>query len=488
MSNREKNKEEEYQPKRFRDEKPLRQKLTEKANKAEDAPDAAAPQEEAAPLQEAPAPDTEAADVQQAEQPPVDPDTVFDYVVPQETFKQHAKRKHRSTHTGKTKIATEEEIDNAVDGYIFMNMKKRRRKHRSHHHHHRRWRRIPLWLRIVIIVVAVILALLIALAGAYLVLNEMGRSAMHSYEDISIVTPTEDASGEELADVMDNGRTIVYDGKTYEFNEDIISVAFIGADEGQGEDVGLNMADAIYIMTVDAKTGRVVILGVSRDTMAYVNLYSANGNYIDSERMQIAYSYAYGSDVVTGGDNTVTSLSRLFFGLPLKNYFAINLDALTTLNDTIGGVTLTSSMTFVSPIDGRTVNAGDTVTLHGKEAERYVRARDTEVLASNNDRMQRQVEYIRGFISSVIPAAKKDLSIVTDLYKAVQVNSDTTLNMSKITYIASTALSKINSAADIEYVSLTGEITAGEHAEMNLTDDEVLRTMLDIFYTPVAPR
>lgn len=425
-----------------------------------------------------------AADTEAAEEGSVDPDTVFDYVVPTETFKQHAKRKHKSTHSGKTKIATEEEMEEAVDGYIFMSRKKGK-KRKSHHRHHR-WRHLALWKKIVIIVVAVILALLIALAGTYLVLNEIGRRGMHHYDEIEIVPPTEDESGNDVIAVDNSGRVITYDGISYEFNDDILSIAFIGADEGSGTDAGLNMADAIYILTVDAKTGKVVILGISRDTMADVDLYSAAGRYIDTERMQMAYSYAYGNDSVTGGQNTATSLSRLFFGLPLENYFAINMNALTTLNDTIGGVTLTSSMTFTSPIDGRTIYEGDTVTLHGKEAEYYVRTRDISQLDSNNDRMQRQQEYIRAFISSIVPAAKQDLSTVTNLYNEININSETNLDLPKMTYIASTALTKLNSAADIQYVSLLGEITEGEHAEMNITDEAAIRTMLDIFYKPLA--
>ncbi|MBR1533963.1 MAG: LCP family protein, partial [Ruminococcus sp.] len=272
----------------------------------------------------------------------------------------------------------------------------------------------------------------------------------------------------------------------YELNDDIVSLTFIGADAGDGDNSHLQMADAIYILALDTKTGGVKILGISRDTMADVDLYSDEGKFIDTERLQMAFSYAYGSDTVTGGRNTATSLSRLFYGLPFNDYFAINMNALITLNDTIGGVTLTSSMTFRSPIDGRTISEGETVTRHGKEADYYVRHRDTERLDSNNDRMQRQQEYIRAFIGSVIPAAKKDISVVSNLYNEIQVNSDSTLDLSKMTYLASTAVSKLNSATDIEYLSLRGEITEGEFAEMNVDNKTTIRTMLDVFYKPLA--
>ena len=55
-----------------------------------------------------------------------------------------------------------------------------------------------------------------------------------------------------------------------------------------------------------------------------------------------------------------------------------------------------------------------------------------------------------------------------------------------MTYIASTALTKLRSASDIEYVALPGTITEGEYAELNPSNEDTIRTMLDVFYTPLA--
>lgn len=413
------------------------------------------------------------------------PDEPFEYVIPKETFKQHYSRKHVSEHSGNTKTASKEEQQEADEGYIFISGK-RRRKHRKHHRRHHKFKHLRTWQKVLIIAAAIILALVIAVSGTFLILREIGRRSMHNYDDFDVTTPTADEKGNEIIKVDNSGRVITYNGVSYELNEDVISVTFIGADEGTGDNADLQMADAIYTLALDTETGDMKILGISRDTMADVDLYSEQGKFIDTERMQMAFSYAYGSDKVTGGMNTMTSISRLFYGLPVDDYFAINMNALITLNDTIGGVTLTSSMTFTSPIDGRTINEGETVTLHGKEADYYVRHRDTKKLDSNNERMERQQEYIQAFLSSIIPAAKKDISVVTKLYDEIKVNSDTSLDLAKITYIASTAATKLNSASDIDYISLRGKITEGEYAEMNLTNEETMKAMLEVFYTPLA--
>ena len=415
------------------------------------------------------------------------PDEAFEYVVPKETFKQHMRRKHRSReHEGGTKTATEEERQEAEAGFVFATPRKRRQHRHSKRRRHRRFRHLRLWQRILIIIAALVLTIAIVLGSTYLILNEIGRRSMHNYNDIELVVPEKDESGEEIIQADKKGRVITYDGVSYEFNDDLMYVTFIGADEGTGDNAELQMSDAIYIMAADTETGKVKILGISRDTMADVDLYSEEGSFIETQRMQMAFTYAYGGGKVTGGKNTTTSLERLFYGLPFENYFAINMNALITLNDTIGGVTLVSSMTFTSPIDGRTISEGETVTLHGKEAERYVRSRDTEKLDSNNDRMQRQQEYIRAFMESLVPAAKKDISVISDLYNEIKVNSDTTLDLSKMTYIASTALTKLKNASDIEYVSLPGTITEGKYAELNVSNKDAIRTMLDVFYKPLA--
>lgn len=413
------------------------------------------------------------------------PVETFDYVVPQESYKKHRSHRHSSQHTGRTKTASKEELEAADEGYVFPTSGKHGRRHR--HRHRRHWfKHQPRWKKVLIVVASIILALVIAFGGTFLILREIGRRSMHNYDDFAVTTPSSDESGNEIVKVDNSGRVITYNGVSYQLNEDLINIVFIGVDEGSDENADLKMADAIYTMAFDTKTGSVKVLSISRDTMADVDLYSEQGKFIDTERMQLAFSHAYRGENVTGGKNTTTSISRLFYGLPLENYFAINMDALITLNDTVGGVTLTSSMTFTSPVDGRTINEGESVTLHGKEADYYVRTRDISKLDSNNARMTRQQEYIRAFMSAVVPAVKKDPSVVTKLYGEITSNSETSLDLAKITYIASAAASKLRSASDIEYVSLKGEITKGKYAEMNVTNEEALKTMLGVFYKPLA--
>lgn len=405
-------------------------------------------------------------------------DDTLDYVMP------HRHRKHRHHHHSSHSHSSdseesEDDVDFVVpddnpDHYVQLQQNPKPKKKSKAK-------------KIIITILCVILALIVAAGSTFFIMREIGRSKMHNYDKIEINAPDKDESGNAIDTLDATGRVIKYNGVSYAFNENIASIVFIGTDEGTTRVNKSQMGDAIYALAIDTKSGDIKILGISRDTLSDVDVYSEEGKFIDTEKLQMAYAYAYSSDAVTGGQNTLTSISRLFYGLPLNDYFAINLDALTTLNDAIGGVTLTSSMTFVSPEDGRTIYEGQTVTLHGEEAERYVRSRDTSQLESNNDRMQRQQEYIKAFITSIFPAAKKDISVVSNLYSAIKENSDTTLDLTKITYLASTALSHMNKASDIEYINLKGKISLkGENAQLKVSNEDAIKTMLDIFYTPIS--
>lgn len=347
------------------------------------------------------------------------------------------------------------------------------------------------WKKILIIAVTIPLVLIIGLVSTFFIMREIGRQSIQNKKPVEIVLPSEDESGNpiELGDKY--GRIINYEGTSYIYNNDIITLTFIGADNGHKDKTAadstdeMRMADAIYVFAIDTKTDKVKVLNISRDLMTDVDIYSVNGTLIRTEETQIAYSNAYHAAGKSGGDNTVKSVSRLLFGLPLENYFELNLGGVSTLNDAVGGVTVTSSLAFKSPEDKRMINEGDVVTLHGKEAEVYARRRDIKELDSNNKRMQRQQEYIMAFLSSIVPAAKKDLSIIPNLYNAIKDNSDTSLNASELVYIASYAATNLKSLSDVQFYKFKGNITAGKNAEMRVTTEEVLRTMLDVFYKPL---
>lgn len=379
-----------------------------------------------------------------------------------------------SMHSGRTKNNNTPEAEReAMDGYVFKtphkSKKRRRRKHRT------------LAVRIVTIALIVILGLAILTGGTYFILRQIGDAQLHNYEDVSIEVSDDRGISSQDLQILNEGKEITYNGEIYVLNEDVISFVLIGVDQSMEDDEAM-MSDAIYIVAIDTRTNRISMIPVSRDTIADVDVYSEQGSFIDTEKRQLSYAYSFYGAGKNGAENTTAALSKLFYGMPFRNYFAIDLDAFVTLNDSVGGVTLTPTMTFTSPIDGSVIQEGESTTLFGKEAERYIRSRDLSELDSNNDRMNRQIQYIQAFLDAAVPAARADISIVPDLYNTIKNNSETSITVPQMTYLASTALSMISDPSQIEYKNIKGEMKEGEHAEFYPDDQSVLETMLDVFY------
>lgn len=414
-------------------------------------------------------------------------DDEFGYVIPRESWKVHHK-KSKKIHKKKMKsrIRSKEadrlspdEKDAMSEGYIFYEHAKKSR------HKKRRRKHMAKGKKIAIIIVSIILGLAIIAASSFLILKEVGASQMHTLDtdDLDLSIPTKVA--EEEVDVSDNGETIKYNGHTYKINKKISTVCLMGIDQKTTEASDEN-ADFVNLCAIDETNKKISIIPISRETMCEINIYTDDGMYIGQDVKQLCLAFGYGNDPKQRAENVTTAVSRLCYNIPIASYFTIDLVAIPILNDDVGGVSVTPNFSFVSPEDGRQINEGESVILHGMEADTYVRHRDTSVLDSNVDRMARQQEYIKSFLSTLVPAAKSDLSVVTDLYSTVTEHSVSNLTLPKILYLASSSLDLITSSNDIEFKSISGETVKGPiNAEFHPDEKDLLETILSVFYSQV---
>ena len=202
------------------------------------------------------------------EKPAAADEDTFDYIIPANPGKKKKrKRKHRLRSSASEKSTLQIEREEDVDGYVFGSSSGKSRSHGHGSKHH--GKRISGWKKALIIAGSVILALVIVFGATFLIMREIGRSHMHDLDNAEIVTPTEDDS---IVSVDPMGQIINYKGKSYELNKDLFSITVIGTDLSDTQGYDSNMGDAIYILTVDTKTGKIKILGVSRDTMADVDV------------------------------------------------------------------------------------------------------------------------------------------------------------------------------------------------------------------------
>ncbi len=404
------------------------------------------------------------------EQPTELDDSSFDYVLPV------VKDKKSENERKKKASKYEKQYSEDADDFCFAkpyNSKKEKKKRK---------------LKTLSIVFGSIAAVLVLIVSTLGIFSIIGRSSMHNYDEMNIEFPTDIIKN---IDSVDNaGKTIVYKGSTYKFNEKVATVTFMGIDTKDFEHpervVGEGgQADAIYIGVIDTSTNKLTILGVSRDTMVDVNIYNKDGKFVNTENMQICLSYAYGDGAHTSCENTLISLERLFYGMQYDTYFSFDTRSLETLTDAVGGVTVTALTEFYSENYKRTIKAGEEITLYGHDATMYTRSRDINELDSNNDRMARQNQFIKAFIKTTWDSIKSNPKTILDLYNTVADNSTTNLTTSKMVYLATKAISGLDSYTDINYVNLKGEIKKGEYAEFHPDEEALMETLLDLFYIKV---
>ena len=335
---------------------------------------------------------------------------------------------------------------------------------------------------IAVLVIFGILVLLLATAvGAYFYLNKKGEAQLKKNQSIASITAPEEATSE------DDGKTIVYNGAKYKYNEDNINILFMGVDrdmQDTGEKViGENgQADVLIWAALDSKTGHLSLINISRDAMVDVNKYNVEDKYLGTDKMQLCLAYSYGDGKEKSCENTLQSVSRLMYGMPVNAYVAIDYSAIAPLNDAIGGVTV-NVLEDLTQSDSA-LKAGETVTLHGEQAQTYVRSRNTEVLDSNNQRMERQKQYIDAFLQQAISQTKKNLTLPVTLYNDVSDYMVTNISASEVTHLATLMIQNGVSGGDI--LTVPGEVTQGDvYAEFNPDDKELYKLILSVFYKEI---
>lgn len=276
------------------------------------------------------------------------------------------------------------------------------------------------------------------------------------------------------------GDTITYNGKKYELNKHMATVAFIGFD-GRDNDDGTQkgQSDTVMVVALNTDTGEARGIVIPRDSMVAVDTYS-NGSFAGQVTEQLCLQFAYGTD----GDNSsalaAAAASRVLDNIPVDYYYTLNIEGVAPINDSIGGVTLVPTQT----VPGTSVVEGQETTLFGKMAEKYVQWRDTSVLTSSLDRTTRQVSYLQAFASKVLSSAKSNPAALISLYQTMDDYTWTNLGLDEFSYLATTMLEHGLTSFDV--VTLQGTMQQGDtFAEFYLDQDNVKQTVVDTFYHPV---
>lgn len=357
--------------------------------------------------------------------------------------------------------------------------------HSSGHHHYsshrhsskkrRRKKKMNKSLKVFLIILLIIALLISSLGGTYAYLKNQGKNDFTS----AVIS---DNNHEEI---------ITYKGHKYAFNENVVSIAFMGVDQrdlqSKRDADFVGCADADVVVTVDTSDGTVKIINIPRDTMVDIDVYNDTGVFLSTDNVQLCLAYAYGDGKTKSCENVTKAISRILYNVPINKYFALDLEGVAPINDAIGGVTLEAQYS----VPDKGIEKGKKVTLKGDMAEAYVRTRDMDYLEASLNRSARIEQYVKAFAQQLIPAVKKDFGVVTKLYNTASKYSQTNITLNNATYLASTVLDK--GIDSFETYTITGSMTETKHtkypdaviAEFTPDEDSVMEAVLNTYYVQI---
>ncbi|MGN0493366.1 MAG: LCP family protein [Acutalibacteraceae bacterium] len=278
--------------------------------------------------------------------------------------------------------------------------------------------------------------------------------------------------------------TVELYGQSYVLNEDIETVLVMGLDKFDGDidNTSYNndqQADFLMLFVFDNKNKECTALQINRDTMTEINILGVAGQKIDTETKQIALSHTYGNGKQVSCRNTADAVSGLLYGVKIDRYLSVTMDAVPVFNDMVSGVTVEVLDDFTGIDD--TLVKGETVTLMGEQALRYVRTRYGMEDSTNEHRMKRQQQYIRGLYEKTKETVSQDESFIAEatLRLSDYMVSNCTVNQLE-TLFGKISSYKFNGISNIEGESQKGE----EFIEFYPDEESLKKLVVELFYKP----
>lgn len=201
-----------------------------------------------------------------------------------------------------------------------------------------------------------------------------------------------------------NEATVTYDGTVYRQRKNLTSILLMGIDHDSGETGG--QADFLQLIVIDDTARTLKRLSIDRDTMTPITVLGVLGNRSGVRTAQVSLSHGFGDGKEQSCELTAEAVSNLLLGMPIEYYMALNLDGIAALNDMAGGVTVTLADDFST--QDPTMTQGTTLTLHGDQAEIYVRSRRDVGVGTNEARMARQEQYVTKLFAQLDTQMRSD--------------------------------------------------------------------------------
>lgn len=269
--------------------------------------------------------------------------------------------------------------------------------------------------------------------------------------------------------------------ETPKLKENLESILVLGLDKNEYPDdsrayINDMQADFNLLLVIDHNTNTCSPLLLNRDTMTEITRLGVFGGEAGTFTGQLALAHTYGSGGSDSCLNAKKAVSNLLGGVSIDHYMSFTMDSVPTVNDAVGGVTVTVLDDFG---DNPDLVKGEEVTLKGENALVYVRARKNAGDQTNLSRMKRQEQYMTALMGKLMEAAKAGSDFLTKLTLKLGDSFQTDYSVNQLQ-----SLEELLLDAKIEpFMTIDGQAKKGEEfMEYYVDTDSLEKTIQTLFY------
>ena len=307
-----------------------------------------------------------------------------------------------------------------------------------------------------------------------------------------ILQHSDDEQYKESRGTMTEGfgqlKTVEMNGKKYREKPAVTTLLIAGIDKENAAEKSTGtsyrnggQADFLLLLAIDHTDKKILQLQIERDTMTDVDILGVFGNEVGTRVLQICLAHSFGATPQDNAKYTIRAVQNLLGGIEIDGYYMIDYSAVPILNDALGGVTVKVEfdMEHLNPAWTK----GSTVTLHGKEAETFVRSRMGVESGTNEERMVRQNEFMRSAVSQMNRMIKADLGFAETLVETLQNLSVTNMTTKRL----AEELKEVYGYETLAVDHPEGEYTIGADGfvEFHMKEGAAIEWVLEHLYTEV---
>lgn len=287
------------------------------------------------------------------------------------------------------------------------------------------------------------------------------------------------------ADIVTNTNQISWNGKNYRRKSYVKAILALGIDSDVDmyyiQDAGSGgQADSIGLIAWDTNSNKLNMIIIPRDTMTNIPVTDVNGEIIGKTIQHITMAFAFGDGNEISSEFMKESVSDLFEGLYIDQYFAMNTVAIEKINDAIGGVDVVIPYEGMENADPSFVK-GTKVNLKGNLAEKFLRYRDTSKDFSAMTRIEAHKVYLEAY-QKKMKQFKGD-SLIEKILKDIDSYCYTDMHKDMLLKLGACAMSDDDFNKDRIYV-LEGENKKTElYDEFYVDKDKAMNKVIELFYT-----